>query len=122
MKTIKELVAEGHSMDRIIEILAYQEELENDKAKVVAYAAKRAEQSAKYYADKEANGAKCVTCGCSISVNNTSGYCRKHVAKAVLTKAVKAPKIKYKTITFYGVKGEDLMDHKYYQGGLVSPR
>ena len=89
--------------------------------------------SIKYYADKEENGGSCITCGCKLTTANTSGYCQKHVSKAVLgltdeEKAIRKaeakakPRIRYKTITFYGVKGNDLMDHSYYQGGNVSPR
>lgn len=112
MFNIKELVAKGVSMEAIIALKA---EYDKDQEKLKA----SAEASAKYYADKEANGAKCQTCGCTLALSNTSGYCRKHVAKATLTKAPaeRAPKPKYVTKTFYGIKGTDLMDHAYYQGG-----
>lgn len=117
MFSIKELVRQGYSMESIIELKA-------DYDKEQLRLEESAKASAKYFADKEANGAKCITCGCTLAVSNTSGYCRKHVAKATLTKdpSERAPKIKYVTKTYYGVKGNDLMDHKYYQGGSVSPR
>ena len=117
MFSVKELVRQGYSMESIIELKA-----EYDKEQIRLEESAKA--SAKYFADKEANGAKCTTCGCTLALTNTSGYCRKHVAKATLTKAPseRAPRIKYVTKTYYGVKGNDLMDHKYYQGGSVSPR
>ena len=122
MKTIRELVALGYTSERIVQYFADQEEVEADKARVEAGRIASAEKTAKYYANKEAHGATCKTCGCLISINSVSGYCRKHVAKDTLSKETKAPKIKYVTKTFYGVKGNDLMDHQYYQGGSVSPR
>ena len=112
MFSIKELVAKGVSME---DIIALKKEYDKDmESKELAVA-----KSAEYFAHKEAHGGSCVTCGCRLSVSNTSGYCRKHVAKATLTKspAEKASKIKYVTKTYYGVKGNDLMDHAYYQGG-----
>ena len=117
MFSVKELVRQGYSMESIIELKA-----DYDKEQIRLEESAKA--SAKYFTDKEANGAKCITCGCTLAVSNTSGYCRKHVAKATLTKAPaeRAPKPKYVTKTYYGVKGSDLMDHKYYQGGSVSPR
>lgn len=122
MKTIRELVALGYTSERIVQYFKDQEEVEADRARVEAGRIASAEKSAQYYATKAAHGATCKTCGCLIAINSASGYCRKHVAKAVLSKEVKAPKIKYVTKTFYGVKGNDLMDHSYYQGGSVSPR
>lgn len=117
MFSIKELVAKGVSME---DIIALKEEYDRDQIRLQQSRL----ASAKYYADKEANGSHCLTCGCKLSVANTSGYCRKHVAKVTLglTDEEKAnrpkPKsVRYKTITFYGVKGSDLMDHAYYQGG-----
>ncbi len=112
MFSIKDLVAKGVSME---DIIALKEEYDRDQEKSKA----SAEASAKYYADKELHGGSCVTCGCKLAVSNTSGYCRKHVAKAILTKAPeeKAPKPKYVTKTYYGVRSNDLMDHAYYQGG-----
>lgn len=114
---ISQLVRAGYSSESIQELFA---EYEN----FLVAEAERAEKSAIYFANKELHGSNCKTCGCKLAVSNTSGYCRKHVAKAVLGKEEheKAPKIKYKTKTFYGVKGNDLMDHKYYQGGACSPR
>ena len=128
MFSVKELVRQGYSMESIIELKAQydkdQEELAIYNAREAKRIAASKEASVKYFADKEANGAKCITCGCTLAVSTTSGYCRKHVAKATLTKAPseRAPKQKYVTKTFYGVKGNDLMDHSYYQGGSVSPR
>lgn len=110
MFSIKELVAKGVSME---DIIALKEEYDRDQIRLQQSRL----ASAKYYADKEANGGHCLTCGCKLSVANTSGYCQKHVAKATLAKEVKAPKIKYITKTFYGVRSNDLMDHAYYQGG-----
>lgn len=115
--SIKDLVAQGYSMESIIELKA-----DYDKEQIRL--AESAKASAKYYADKEAHGSKCTTCGCTLAISNTSGYCRKHVAKATLTKAPseRAPKIKYVTKTYYGVKGNDLMDHAYYQAGSVGSK
>lgn len=115
MFDIKELVRKGVPMEDIIEL---QAEYERDQLRVEASRL----ASEKYYTEKVTNGKFCTTCGCQLSSANTSGYCRKHVAKATLSKEVKAPKVKYVTKTFYGVKGNDLMDHAYYQGGSVSPR
>jgi hypothetical protein len=121
---IRGLVAQGVSSDQIAIRVAYFEETLVQEVRHQEALEDRALKSAKYYADKEAHGATCKCCGVILSIKNTSGYCRKHVAKATLTKAPseRAPKTKYVTKTFYGVKGNDLMDHKYYQGGSVSPR
>ena len=131
----REFIAKGFSTEQILEArLEFEKdqdflEAEYNRDKIRLEQSKEA--SIKYYADKEANGGHCLTCGCKLSVANTSGYCRKHVAKVTLglTDEEKAnrpkPKsVRYKTITFYGVKGSDLMDNKsrYFQGGSVSPR
>ena len=122
LEFIRDLVSQGISSEQIaIRVAYFEETLACDVKSAEAKALAKAKSEA-YYADKELHGGSCTTCGCKLSVNNTSGYCRKHVAKATLTKTVKATPVKYITKTFYGVKGNDLMDHKYYQGGLVSPR
>lgn len=140
--SIKELVAKGYTMEQIVALKAKydrdQEELAIQTAREEARALASAMASAKYYADKEAHGAKCITCGCTLTVANTSGYCQRHVSKAVLglseqevalrlaakkaEKKERKARTKYVSITFYGIKGNDLMDHRYYQGGSVSPR
>ena len=121
---IRTLVAQGVTSEQIAIRVAYFEETQVQEVRHQAALEDRALKSAAYYAHKELHGSTCKCCGTKLSVNNTSGYCRKHVAKAVLSKAPseRAPKVKYVTKTFYGVKGNDLMDHSYYQGGSVSPR
>lgn len=120
---MRKYIVLGYTTEQIIALKA-EHEADQDRAEIeynreqirLAY---QAEASAKYYAEKETNGKSCLCCGAKLSVANTSGYCRKHVAKATLTKEVKTPKIKYVTKTYYGVKGDDLLDHTYYQGGSV---
>lgn len=120
---MRKYIVLGYSTEEIMalkmehEINQDRDEIEYNREQIrLAY---QAEASAKYYADKEANGKTCLCCGVKLSVANTSGYCRKHVAKATLTKEIKAPKIKYVSKTYYGVKGNDLLDQAYYQGGSV---
>ena len=122
---ISQLVRAGKSSEEIQEAFEDYSRFLIEQEREAIRLAERAEKSAQYFANKEAHGSNCLTCGCKLAVSTTSGYCRKHVTKAVLGKeeSEKAPKIKYiKYKTFYGVRGDDLMDHKYYQGGACSPR
>ena len=114
---ISQLVRAGKSSEEIKEAFEdYDKFLVRQEIKA-ALLAEKAEKSAQYFAKKELHGSNCLTCGCKLAVSTTSGYCRKHVTRQT------KPKIKYKKYkTFYGVRGEDLMDHKYYQGGAFSPR